>query len=376
MTSRNELYLAYLKGDDVTLPDKPLSRNEQYLAKLCELTTDLPVKVLSRIETYLAFLCGEEVDLPEKPLSETEIYFAALCGEEVELPEKPLSRIGSLLASIIESGGFTSEFSVTYYDEDGVTVLATETVSKGGSATQAPTPTKEDSAQYTYTFAGWAATVGGAVDSTILTEIESDISVYAVFTASRLPQFRSLISMTLKSYEDEAGITTLNQYQFSYDTVLEEIRMPSVTAIPGNCLNMCTALKKAVFPVARSVSAVTSFGGCTALEELRIPNCASNLSVILQNSMVENLRILDTKSGSWNLNMATAAKSLQYVILRKTTQITSGVTPAFHADSPIAKGNGMILVPKDLVNTYKAAAGWSDYADYIFSIEEHESEVI
>ena len=139
--------------------------------------------------------------LPEKPLSDTEVYLASLCDVEVTLPVKPRSRINTLLAAIIEGGGLSSGYTVTYYDEDGVTVLGTETVEKNGSAILAPTPTKEATAQYIYTFAGWAAEAGGTVDASLLTGITSNVNAYAVYTAVRI--------YTVTYYDDD-GTTILS----------------------------------------------------------------------------------------------------------------------------------------------------------------------
>lgn len=46
------------------------------------------------------------------------------------------------------------------------------------------TPTKASTAQYTYTFAGWSRTIGGAVDPDAMKNVTADRSLYAVFTAT------------------------------------------------------------------------------------------------------------------------------------------------------------------------------------------------
>ena len=67
-------------------------------------------------------------------------------------------------------------YTVTYYDEDGETVLDTETVYFGQDCASAPTPEKEG-----FTFLGWASEVNGIVDATLLENITANTAVYAVY---------------------------------------------------------------------------------------------------------------------------------------------------------------------------------------------------
>lgn len=72
-----------------------------------------------------------------------------------------------------------------FYNEDGSTLLYTQAIVDGGNGTYSgSTPTKTSTAQYTYSFAGWAKKPGGAADSTALQAVTADRSVYAAFTAT------------------------------------------------------------------------------------------------------------------------------------------------------------------------------------------------
>ena len=72
-----------------------------------------------------------------------------------------------------------------FYNEDGSTLLFTQAIVDGGNGTYSgSTPTKTSTAQYTYSFAGWAKKPGGAADSTALQAVTADRSVYAAFTAT------------------------------------------------------------------------------------------------------------------------------------------------------------------------------------------------
>ena len=68
---------------------------------------------------------------------------------------------------------------------NGSTLLQTVDVADGGDgAYTGSTPTKASTAQYSYTFAGWALTDGGPVDANALKAVTADRNVYAAFTAT------------------------------------------------------------------------------------------------------------------------------------------------------------------------------------------------
>ena len=52
------------------------------------------------------------------------------------------------------------------------------------SQTRIPTPTRESSVQYNYTYSGWATTDGGSVNNKALLNITADKTIYAAFSSS------------------------------------------------------------------------------------------------------------------------------------------------------------------------------------------------
>jgi hypothetical protein len=75
-----------------------------------------------------------------------------------------------------------------------------------------PTPTKESTAQYNYTFYGWGASDGGAADANILKNITEDKTVYAIFAAT--------VRYYTITWLDSDGVTELpGQKQWAYGTV-------------------------------------------------------------------------------------------------------------------------------------------------------------
>lgn len=100
----------------------------------------------------------------------------------------------------------TLKYSVDMYSEDGSTLLKSNEVSAGGTVSSY-TPSKASTAQYTYTFAGWANSVGGEVDANALKNIQSDKKIYAVFT----PVLRTY---TVYFYNESTLLQTVNNVPY------------------------------------------------------------------------------------------------------------------------------------------------------------------
>ncbi len=63
----------------------------------------------------------------------------------------------------------TKKYTVNFYDEDGSTLLETKSVTSGSNASASVTPTKQETAQYTYTFEKWVAMDGSDIDLSSIT---------------------------------------------------------------------------------------------------------------------------------------------------------------------------------------------------------------
>lgn len=74
---------------------------------------------------------------------------------------------------------------ITYRTWDDTATLYTETVSKGANGTKVNSSTRANSADghYSYTANGWSLTAGGTTNTNALTNVVSDRTVYAAFTA-------------------------------------------------------------------------------------------------------------------------------------------------------------------------------------------------
>lgn len=72
-----------------------------------------------------------------------------------------------------------------YYNYDGTQLLNTETVLDGGNGTYSGQPTRAQTAQYTYTFAGWSTQMNAtSAEANATKNVTADRSVYAAYTAT------------------------------------------------------------------------------------------------------------------------------------------------------------------------------------------------
>ena len=96
---------------------------------------------------------------------------------------------------------------VTFKTHDGAKELHRRAVVKGntcmcpvtGAIKEIDTPTRESTAQYNYTFAGWATTPNGGLDENALKDVTEDRTVYANYIAT-------LRSYTISYYDDDGTL--------------------------------------------------------------------------------------------------------------------------------------------------------------------------
>ena len=94
-----------------------------------------------------------------------------------------------------------------FMSEDGTVELDRQEIQNGGAGNYTgTTPTKESTAQYDFTFAGWSLTPGGSIDTNALKAVTADRMVYAAFSGA-------LRSYTVRFYN---GTTLLEAYTVEY----------------------------------------------------------------------------------------------------------------------------------------------------------------
>ena len=124
-------------------------------------------------------------------------------------------QISSVTGSVTYQAQFTETlrtYTVTFYSEDGLTVLDTVTVEYGSNAVYSKsTPIKNVAEGYTYVFEKWVTTQGGSVADD-LTNVIKDRSVYASFK-----EFVRTVTVYIVSNNTDYGtvsVSTLNNVPY------------------------------------------------------------------------------------------------------------------------------------------------------------------
>lgn len=106
-----------------------------------------------------------------------------------------------------------NQYTITWISDDGETVLDTETYDYGASPVyKQALPTKTATAQYTYTFAGWANTSGQeTTDADALAVVTGDRSIYAAFGKT--------VNTYTVTWQAEDGTVLETDYNVPYGTV-------------------------------------------------------------------------------------------------------------------------------------------------------------
>lgn len=156
----------------------------------------------------------------------------------------------------------------------------------------------------------------------------------------------SIMDRTVTQYSN-ATITSIGNSAFRECSSLQTVDIPAVTTIKDSAFDLCYGLNSVNCPAVQSVGG-RSFNLCTSLETL-------------------DFSVLNTITHS----AFTYANKLTEIILRNADAIcTLSNTNAF-TSTPVASGTGYIYVPSALLDDYKAATNWSDYAEQIRAIEDY-----
>lgn len=171
------------------------------------------------------------------------------------------------------------------------------------------------------------------------------------------------------------NVTTIGGAAFKDCTSLEEMNFPSVVGTLGEyAFDSCTNLKSVNLPGVITSTGSGVFKNCTSLTNINLPNIESIGSWFVQNCPVEVLDFPKLKSTSLESFINTF--SLVAVILRRTDVVCTAGTTLFNSNTkskqtPVTVGTGFIYVPRALVEDYKVATNWSQYASQFRALEDY-----
>lgn len=172
-----------------------------------------------------------------------------------------------------------------------------------------------------------------------LTSIDSNVTSIVAYACRGLSKLKTV---------NLPNATSIGTYAFYYCTAMTSINAPKVKTLGTYSFYNCDNLKSVNFPLATSI-AQNSLYSCAALERADFGVAGTINQAAL--AYCENLTALILRKSDAICKLATANNALQ--------------------GSAIANGTGFVYVPAALIETYKTATNWVNYASQFRAIEDY-----
>ena len=172
-------------------------------------------------------------------------------------------------------------------------------------------------------------------------------------------------NVTEFSIPDGIGLKSSNYQVFGRVGLLSVVIPDGMTSISDFMFQNCTKLKSVEFPNTLTSIGNRAFQGCP-LESLTLPNALTSIGLYAFGAAkFTSVTIPASVTTIGNYAFASCAQLVE-VICEPTTPPTAGGANLFTWDGNL----NAIYVPDNSVATYKAASGWSGYANLIKGISE------
>ena len=228
-------------------------------------------------------------------------------------------------------------YTVRFYNGDVLIATVTE-VTHGSSANYpGSTPVKQGvDVPDDWAFVGWSPDP---------TNVIEDMDCYAQFVY--VGQYtRKLVQRTISGAYVNDRVTVVGESAFQGADSLGSISMAAVTSVEKNAFKSCVNLVSAYLPSAVSIKE-GSFNTCYLLERVDLP-----VATYIGMTSFYNDSALET------------------LILRTTEKVCELYNTGVFYNTPISKGTGYIYVPATMVDLYKVATNWSNFAERFRTIED------
>lgn len=257
--------------------------------------------------------------------------------------------------------------TLRYYDVkfyNGTTLVETINTPYGGSAFysgEEPEKTgvinPED-----YEFKGWSPSPANITGETLCYAQYEFIGSWT----------REFVMGTMQGHYVNNRATSIRYNAFMQNKGLTSVSFPEVIDIRDAAFQECSALNSIDFPKAVIIRG-NAFYRCAALRSVYLPSAVdignSGLYAFAdchQLNKVDLAAIQTIYNASFN-----GCIKLEVFIIRNKERVCAMGNANVLGNTPIDNGTGYIYVPASLVDSYKAAANWSTYANQIRAIEDY-----
>lgn len=207
---------------------------------------------------------------------------------------------------------------------------------------------------------------------------DRDIVITATGGGGGGDELTQLLTNKLTALKSNA--TKVKQYTMRNATALTSVDLPQATTIEAYAFYNCSKLTSVNLPKVTSAGSY-SFGGCAILESISLPSLTSGA----ENMFRYDYKLLTVDLPKVNnivANMFNNCTRMTALILRSETLCplanTSAFTSCYHflgtvssTYNPNGDRDGYIYVPAALVDSYKVASRWTNFADQFRAIEDY-----
>lgn len=182
----------------------------------------------------------------------------------------------------------------------------------------------------------------------------------AIATIPEATYFTQLLENTLVDFYYEG-----NDYKaaiFVNHSTLKTVDAVHIQALPVNAFYNCFGLTSVLLPDLTAVG-MNAFYGCSSLQEFIQTKyeCLYDIGQHFNGCSAINKIDIYPAPGSWLMQSFEGCTNLETLIIRGTNipQLIGNVPSTY------------IYVSQDVLDTYKSASNWSDYADKMRAIEDY-----
>ena len=162
------------------------------------------------------------------------------------------------------------------------------------------------------------------------------------------------------------NVTSIGNHAFHSCSNLTDVSFPNVTSIGNHAFYDCSNLTDVSFPNATSIG-YNAFQYCSNLTNISLPNATSiGGSAFYVCSNLTNISLPNATSIGGSAFQSCSSLTTIYVGTNTSTVCTLSNTNAFNNCTNLTN----IYVPFSLVDSYKSATNWSNYADKIQPYEQ------
>ena len=173
------------------------------------------------------------------------------------------------------------------------------------------------------------------------------------------------------TYIDAPDVTSVGNNAFDSCSSLTSVNLLSVTSIDDYCFSGCTSFTSVNLPDVTSIGE-SAFYGCTSLTSVNLPSIVSIGGKYFGNTFGNCTKLTTVDLGP---NVTSIGQGAFNIYNSSLTSFTCRATTPPALGSNVFGFNGapenlVIYVPAESVDAYKAASGWSDFANKIQAIAE------